>query len=283
MLISRKELDQLSADVRKIVDGQAIDLRNNLEGRLSILKNDIHTLAGRLHNQAAILQSDKERLAGTLADISHQLKTPLTAMSVMIDLLEGAPQEKQAEFITNIKQGLTQTNWLVNSLLKMAKLESGTVQFSLKTVQACELVTLATNPLKILLDIKDQTINFVGESAIHCDANWTAEALTNIVKNASEYSPEGSTISITAGENPICKYISITDAGVGVPQEKLRSIFHRFGSDSSNTGSTGIGLPLAKAIMRGQVGDIEVDGGGKGKGATFTLKFFKITETGGFL
>jgi len=270
MIISRKEVEVLSADIRKIVDGQALDLRDNLEGRLSILKNDIHTLARRLNNQAESLQKDKSNLADTLADISHQLKTPLTAMLVMVDLLEDAPQQKQSEFIANIKQGLTQTDWLVNSLLKMAKLESGTVIFNPANISAQTLIDAALSPLKIIMDIKNQQVESVGDVTIYCDINWTAEALTNLIKNASEHSPDGSVIKIITGENPICKFISVTDCGSGIPITKIKSLFQRFGGSSQGTG---IGLPLAKAIMRSQQGDIEVDGGGKGTGATFKLKF----------
>jgi len=269
MIISRSEVEQLSADIRKIVDGHAPDLRDNLEGRLSILKNDIHILARRLGNQNTNLQQDKAALTDTLADISHQLKTPLTAMMVMVDLLEDAPEHKQAEFIANIKQGLTQTNWLVNSLLKMAKLESGTVAFNPVQISAQKLADLALVPLKIMLDIKNQTVQMPDDINISCDANWTAQALTNIIKNASEHSPEGGTIQIFSGENPICKFISVTDCGEGIPLQRMKSLFRRFEGSGA-----GIGLPLAKAIMRGQCGDIDVASGGAGSGATFTLKFF---------
>jgi len=271
MIISRKEVVQLSADVRRIVDGHAPDLRDNLEGQLSVLKNDIHILARRLTNQAENLQEDKACLASTLADISHQLKTPLTAMMVMVDLLEDAPPAKQAEFITNIKQGLNQTEWLVSSLLKMAKLESGTVTFNPTNISSRNLTDLAVSPLKILLDIKNQQVDITGNITLHCDTNWTAEALTNIIKNAAEHSLQGSVIKISVGENPICKFISVTDTGEGVPLSKVKSLFQRF---ANTQGGTGIGLPLAKAIMEGQQGDIEVSCGGKGSGATFTLKFF---------
>lgn len=269
MIVSRSEIEQLSADIRKIVDGQARDLRDNLEGRLSILKNDIHILARRLGNQAVNLQQDKAALADTLADISHQLKTPLTAMSVMVDLLEDAPRQKQAEFIANIKQGLMQTNWLVNALLKMAKLESDTVAFSRAEISARKLADLALAPLKIMLDIKNQTIEMPDDITICCDVNWTAEALTNIIKNASEHSPEGGAIQISAGENPICKFISVTDCGDGIPPQRMKDLFRRFEGDGA-----GIGLPLARAIMRGQLGDIDINDGGEGSGAVFTLKFF---------
>ncbi|MCL2427344.1 MAG: HAMP domain-containing histidine kinase [Oscillospiraceae bacterium] len=271
MKIKREEIDQLSFDVRRIIDGQAVDLRDNLEGRLSILKNDIHTLAGRLSEQADSLQKEKIALADNLADISHQLRTPLTAMSVMVELLEKVPAEKQAEFIMNLKQGLAQTGWLVNSLLKMAKLESGGVTFTPIDITANELLNLALQPLQVLLDIKNQQVNLTGTADFFCDNNWTAEVLTNIIKNASEHSPENSTIEITAGTNPLSCWLAITDNGDGIPQAELKGLFKRFVSSKKGTG---IGLPLSLAIMQGQNGDIEVDGGGNGRGAKFTLKFY---------
>jgi len=271
MIIRRKEIEQLSTDIRRIIDGQAIDMRDNLEGRLSILKNDIHTLAGRLNEQADNLQKEKIALADTLANISHQLKTPLTAMMVMVELLEGAPPEKATEFITNLKQGLTQTGWLVDSLLKMAKLDSGSVIFNPINIMASTLLNLALQPLQILLDIKSQQVNLTGEADILCDKKWTAEALTNIIKNASEHSPEGSVIKITAGVNPLTSWLSVTDNGKGILATEIKGLFRRFGGSQQGTG---IGLPLALAIMQGQNGDMEVNGGGDGTGATFTLKFY---------
>jgi len=269
MIIRRKEIDELSADIRRIIDGHALDLRDNLEGRLSILKNDIHTLAGRLNNQADALQQEKIALANTLADISHQLKTPLTAMGVMIDLLENAPPKKATEFITNLKQGLTQTKWLVSALLKMAKLESGSAGFSQGKIAANELLALALQPLGVLLDIKDQHVKLEGDTVFYCDKNWTAEALTNIIKNASEHSPAGSAITVEVGDTPLANWITVSDTGKGIPVEKMKSLFQRFKGQG-----TGIGLPLALAIMQEQNGDIEVNGGGHGKGAAFTLKFY---------
>jgi len=271
MIIHKKEITTLSADIRRIIDGQAIDLRDNLEGRLSMLKNDVHTLSGRLNEQANNLQKEKAAMANTLADISHQLKTPLTAMMVMVELLENAPPEKRAEFISNLKQGLTQTEWLANALLKMAKLESGSVDFAPVHIPVSELLNTALAPLRILLDIKDQRVNLTGEAVFHCDKNWTAEAITNIVKNASEHSPKGSTIEIAAGTNPISQWLSITDTGDGIRRTDMKNLFKRF---SGSQKGIGIGLALALAIMRGQDGDIEVHSDGESCGAMFMLKFY---------
>jgi signal transduction histidine kinase len=224
------------------------------------------------------LQRERDKLKDALTDISHQLKTPLTSMLIMADLLENAilsdapPLEKQTEFITNIKTGLTRMEWLVSALLKMAKLEADAVEFRRETVSSNALASLALEPLQILLDIKNQRVEISGVTEIACDKRWTAEALTNVLKNASECSPDGGKIRIESGMNPICKWISVTDSGEGITKDKIAALFKRFeGSDKGY----GIGLPLALAIMRGQNGDIEVSDGGNGSGAIFTLKFFK--------
>lgn len=121
MLIKKREITKLSNNIRKIIDGQAIDFRDNREGAWSMLKNDIHTLATLQNEQVNSFQRERDLMADTLANISHQLKTPLTSMMIMVDLLDNAPPDKQAGFVSNIKIGLTRMEWLVSALLKMAK------------------------------------------------------------------------------------------------------------------------------------------------------------------
>jgi signal transduction histidine kinase len=159
MITSDRKIKELSKDIRRIIDGQQIDLRDNCEGALSILKNDIHTLATLKKEQVDVLEADKTALKETLEDISHQLKTPLTSMLIMVDLIESAPPEKQSEFIDNIRTSLTQTQWLVSSLLKMAKLETRTVEFTRDKVLSSEIISIALKPLQILLDIKNLSIS----------------------------------------------------------------------------------------------------------------------------
>ena len=273
MWISKKEIKELSNNIRKVIDRQNIDLRDNREGVFSILKNDIHTLANQQNEQYKSLKNERDEMADTLANISHQIKTPLTSMMIMADLLETAPPGKQAEFTANIKIGLTRMEWLASALLKMAKLDAGAVDFTKEKISTAELTQLALEPLRILLDIKNQQVDINCDIELTCDKRWTAEALSNVVKNASEYSPEGAKIRIESGVNPICTWISVTDSGEGLTNNQIAGLFKRFKGSRSDTGY-GIGLPLALAIMRGQDGDIEVDGGGNGIGATFTLKFY---------
>ena len=274
MWINKTEVKSLSEKIRKVIDGQTIDLRDNREGAWNVLKNDIHTLAYHKKEQMDVLQKERIAMGDTLVNISHQIKTPLTSMMIMADLLESAPPEKAAEFLSNIKAGLMRMEWFASALLKIAKLDAGVVEFGLDSVRSNELVKLAIEPLQILLELKNQNIDFRGDVDFYCDKRWTSEALTNIIKNSSEVSPENSTIRLESGTNPICKWISVTDSGDGIEKSKIFSLFRRFEGSNHDKGH-GVGLPLALAIMRGQNGDIEVDGGGNGKGATFTLKFFK--------
>jgi signal transduction histidine kinase len=167
--------------------------------------------------------------------------------------------------------------WLVSALLKMARLDAGATEFSPERIDARALVRLALEPLRILLEVKNQSAEVLCETELFCDRRWTAEALTNVIKNASEYSPEGGKIVIELGMNPICSWISVTDSGAGISAADIARLFRRYEGSRSEKGY-GIGLPLALAIMRGQGGDIEVNGGGKGAGARFTLKFYRMEQ-----
>jgi len=271
--IKKSEIKSLSADIRKMIDGQTIDLRDNSEGEWGMLKNDIHTLASRKSEQTEVLLKERDTLTDTLVNISHQIKTPLTSLMIMADLLENAPHGKHAEFLSNIKAGLVRMEWFASALLKIAKLDAGAIAFAAEAVTSGELINLALEPLQILLELKNQSVNIAGDISLTCDKRWTSEALTNLIKNASEASPNGGSICIEAGSNPICKWIAVTDSGVGIEKDKIAKLFNRFENSGTDKGY-GIGLPLALAIMHGQSGDIEVNGGGKGCGATFALKFF---------
>lgn len=275
VLIRKKEITELSESIRKCIDGEKVDFRDNREGSISVLKNDIHTLVSQKDEQMQVALKEHEMLSQCLSDISHQLKKPITSMRIMTDLLPDAPPDKQEEFISNLNTSLTRMEWLVSSLLKIAKLDSNTVSFSMGTYTARELCEAAAEPLKILLDIKNQTVTCIDLQIIFCcDKRWTIEALTNLLKNASEVSPKNSIIKVACRTNPIYSAIAVTDCGAGIKRENMCRLFKRF-ENSGNESGYGIGLPLALSIMKGQNGDIEVDGGGNGQGATFTLKFFK--------
>lgn len=274
MWVSKTELEQLSAELRRAINGESVEFRSNQEGALSLLRNDLHTFAAQLGAERDAANAAKVEFAEYMENISHQLKTPVTSMMLMTDLLEAAPPERQEEFLANIRMSLARVDWLVGTLLKLAKLDAGAVQFEPQALSAKTLLDAALGPLAILLDVREQQVVLVQDGMLHCDRRWTVEALTNIIKNACEASPTGSTIVVDCGENPLYEWVSVEDAGPGLSRAEMAALFVRFASSSSKDG-VGIGLPLALAIARGQNGDIDVDAGGKGKGATFTLKFYK--------
>lgn len=274
MWIRKKELERLSEFVKGFISCEEADIRNNKEGAFNILKNDIYSLVHIKNEQIKNTEAERDVLAEYMADISHQLKTPITSMMIMTDLLEDASPEKRSEFIHNIKLSLHKLEWLVSALLKMAKIDAHAVTFSKKDVKISELIEAVKPSVSILLDINGQTLELADDHVINCDKQWTVEALTNIIKNAIEHSPNESTIKIDSGENPVYYWVSVQDSGVGMSRSRYSALFKRF-EYSTNENGYGIGMPLALSIVKGQGGDIDVDFGGNGQGATFTLKLFK--------
>ena len=266
MWIKKKEIEQLSEFVKGYSSGEELDIRVNKEGSFNILKNDIYALVNTKNEQIKAVETERDSLSDYMADISHQLKTPITSMMIMVDLLEEAEPEKQEEFIHNIQVSLNKMEWLVGALLKMAKLKID--------IRTSELLEAVKPSVEILLDIHNLTIELKQVCIIHCDKRWTTEALTNIIKNAIEYSPDGSVIEIDSGENPMYSWISVKDSGMGMDKTEYAALFKRF-ENSTNENGFGIGMPLALSILKGQGGDIDVDFGGRGEGTTFILKFFK--------
>ncbi|ONI47670.1 two-component sensor histidine kinase [Candidatus Epulonipiscioides saccharophilum] len=272
MLIRKSEITKLSNNIRKAINGEIIDFRDNEEGSLSVLKNDIYNFINIKNGQIDAAVLEHKAMSEYIENISHQLKTPITSMNIMMDLIEDAPREKQAEFLLGIRSSLNQMEWLTATLLKMAKLDNKRVEFFKKETAVRELLDISVKSLEILLDIKNQRVILENDILINCDKKWTAEALTNIIKNAIEYSKENTAIKVNSGENPIYSYISIEDSGEGIKKEDYKKLFTRF--ENSRNGY-GVGLPLALSIIRSQDGDIDVDLGGNGRGAIFTIKLFK--------
>lgn len=275
-----KEIENLSSYLRQISNGNyTLDVRDNQEGELSILKNDIYKVTLMLSEHSVLLQHDKVQLTNAISDISHQLKTPLTSMTVMADLLSEPelPPEKRTEFTRNIRIQLERIGWLVSSLLKFSKIDAGTVQFKNNPISVRTLFQKSLEPVLIPMDIKEQTISIKGDDAVsfHGDLNWTSEAVINILKNCVEYTPEGGEISISFAENALYTEVIIADNGKGIPKEELPYVFQRFykGKNASED-SIGIGLALSHSIITNQNGDINIKSE-KGMGTEFHIKFYK--------
>ncbi|WP_026889468.1 sensor histidine kinase [Clostridium beijerinckii] len=276
------ELEKLSGYLRRICNGEySLDIRDNEEGELSILKNEIYKVTLMLSKQGELLKKEKMQLADAISDISHQLKTPLTSMRVMSDLLSNndLEAEKRIEFTNNIEMQLDRMQWLLTSLLKLSKIDAGTVSFKKDRVAVSELIRKSTEPLLIPIEIKNQTLVIEGGSNVSFigDLYWTTEALINIIKNCIEHTGEDGRISIFFDENPLFTEIKILDNGRGIEKEDLPYIFKRF-YKGKNAGedSVGIGLAMAKTIVTSQNGDINVSSR-KNEGTCFIIKFYKVT------
>ncbi|AQS04732.1 sensor histidine kinase [Clostridium beijerinckii] len=277
-----RELEKLSGYLRRICNGEySLDIRDNEEGELSILKNEIYKVTLMLSKQGELLKKEKMQLADAISDISHQLKTPLTSMRVMSDLLSDnhLEAEKRIEFTNNIEMQLDRMQWLLTSLLKLSKIDAGTVSFKKDRVAVSELIRKSTEPLLIPIEIKNQTLVIEGGSNVSFigDLYWTTEALINIIKNCIEHTGEDGRISIFFDENPLFTEIKISDNGSGIEKEDLPYIFKRF-YKGKNAGedSVGIGLAMAKSIVTSQNGDINVSSR-KNEGTCFIIKFYKVT------
>ncbi|UAL47764.1 HAMP domain-containing histidine kinase [Sutcliffiella horikoshii] len=279
-----KEIEKLSGYLRQISNGNyEMDVRDNHEGELSILKSDIYKVTLMLSEQRSYLEQDKIKLTNAISDISHQLKTPLTSMMVMADLLSDKKldESKRAEFTQNIRVQLERIEWLVSSLLKLSKIDAGTVSFKKDNVSVQGLIERAVQPVLIPMDIREQTLVVEGDESVTFtgDNHWTAEALINILKNCVEHTPVGGNIFISFSENPLFTEIRVKDNGHGIPKEDLPYIFRRF-YKGKNAGedSVGIGLAMAYSIITSQQGDIEVRSE-QGKGTEFHIKFYNKART----
>ncbi|WP_017795423.1 sensor histidine kinase [Oceanobacillus kimchii] len=275
-----KQIKKLSHYLRQISAGNmSLDVRDNREGELSILKNDIYKMSLMLSEQREDLKKDKQKLTDAISDISHQLKTPLTSMTVMAELLsdETMDDDKRLEFTHNIRKQLERMDWLVSSLLKLSKIDAGTIQFAKERVIVSNLVDEVIASLEIPMELKDISFQKLGDREVTFlgDYNWTKEALINIMKNAIEHTPEAERIAISFKENALYTEIIIQDTGKGIAKQDIPYIFKRFyKGGNAIDGSVGIGLAMAHSIITNQHGDIEVVSE-EGRGTTFTIKLYK--------
>ncbi|SDN97607.1 sensor histidine kinase [Alkalicoccus daliensis] len=275
-----QKIRTLSGYLKRISGGDyTLDVRDNAEGELSILKNDIYKVTAMLSEQSSGLQQEKTMLTEAISDISHQLKTPVTSMVIMADLLSEPElaEDKRKEFTNNISVQLERIEWLVSSLLKLSKIDAGSIQFKQQPVLLKELVHKSLEPLLIPMEIKQQSLTVNGEddAGYLGDMNWTSEALINMLKNCVEHTPEGGSITINIAENALFSEIIIQDTGRGIPKEDLPYIFQRFYKGKhAGEESVGIGLALAEKIIKSQQGSVDVRSEA-GSGTTFHIKFYK--------
>lgn len=274
------KISLLSQDIDKLLHGEEnISFDDYSEGELAVLGNEISKMTLRLLEQAEQLQKDKNYLADSLADISHQLKTPLTSLEIINATLsqENMDTKQQSALLQEQLMLLSRMEWLIAVLLKLSRLDAGTIQFDNKTFPIKKLIQQATETFDITLDIKNITMDSsnIPEIELCGDIKWLAEALSNIIKNCIESTPDGGQVKISAEENAMYTKLCITDNGTGIPQEDMPHLFERFyRGKNSQKNSVGIGLSLAKTIITQQNGTITVDNQ-MPHGAKFTICFYK--------
>lgn len=257
-----------------------LNIDNNTEDELSILKNEIYKTTIMLKEEAYNSNKDKDNIKKSIEDISHQLKTPLTSISIMLDNIIDDPDMEanvRSDFINDINREINNINFLVKSLLKLSRFDINAVNYNNDFNNIKLIVNKVVNNVSTLSDLKNikVNINIQDDFNIYCDFNWQVEALTNIVKNSIEHSFKDKNININASDEKLYSKIEITNYGIGINDKDIKHIFDRFyKGENSNEDSFGIGLSLAKTIIEKNNGKISVLSKKNDK-TTFTIKYYK--------
>jgi len=276
-----RRIRELSLSIDKLLHGnEFIRISGYEEGELAVLQSEIGKMTVRLREYADNLLNDKVWLTDSIANISHQLRTPLTSMNLIASMLTSADltETRRLALSRELKKLLSRTDWLVETLLKMSKIDAGTVLFRKDTVSVSELIRKASEPLDIGMEVREQTLTVNnGGASFYGDLAWSAEAVGNILKNCMEHTPEGGKITVSAEETALYTEIKIIDSGPGIDAADLPHLFERFykGKNAAG-GSFGIGLALARMIIIGQDGTVKADNHPDG-GALFIVRFYKAT------
>ncbi len=275
-----RKLQTLAEELDRMLHGDyTIRFADYQEGELAILTNELAKVTIRLREQAETLGKDKKALADSIADISHQIRTPLTSMNLLLTTA-GAKEltaEEQRKKLFQAKQLTGRIEWLIEALLKLAKLDAGSVILEKQQVDVKQLIESALEPLMIPMELKGQEIQLkISEGAQYFgDRAWSKEAVGNVLKNCVEHIGENGRITVSGKENAIYTEICIEDNGEGIDVEDLPRLFERFYKGKhAGEQSVGIGLALARAIVTQQNGTIMAENARSG-GARFVIRFYK--------
>lgn len=283
-LMYNKKKDSEINDITKLIEAinnknYSLEIDSLSEDELSILKNEIYKTTIFLKENADNSARDKESLKKSLQDISHQLKTPLTSILINLDnVMKDSDMEPEVRFgfLRQIRRDTESMNFMIQTLLKLSKFETNTITFNQNNVKLVEIIDEAIDNVAALSDLRDVDIEkkIKGDIDLYCDRTWMCEALKNILKNAVEHSPEGSSVDISVSKNKLYTEISIADHGTGISEKDISHIFERFYKDQDATNdSIGIGLALSRDIIESQNGKIRVQSE-PGRGTTFFIQIF---------
>ena len=256
-----------------------LDIRDNSEGEFSIIKNNLYKIIVTLRSQQELLLKDKNYLAQSLADISHQLKTPITSITMMFDLLKNEEdEEKRKAFSEVIENQISRMNWLTVTLLKLSKIDAGATEFKNSNVKLKTILQKSVQPFLLNAEINniDLSIECADDIFVCVDSNWYIEAVSNIIKNCIEHTENGGNVKVFAEETSVFTKIHIADNGSGIAKEDIPHVFERFYQGKNHTeSSVGIGLALSKAILNNQNSIIDVRSE-ENSGTEFEITIYKV-------
>ena len=281
-----RRIAQLSERLDRALSGERnVSFRGMGEGELAILASQLDKIVANEE-----LEAEKHALADALADISHQLRTPLTSLGIELELMrKAAATPEDSQRVRDCGRMLEQLQWLVSSLLKLARLDAGVVRLERRRVDVAALVKAAQDPLAVAADLAGVTFQARVEPGCSFmgDAAWTREALTNVLKNCVEHTPAGGTVRISAREDTVACRICVEDTGPGIAEKDLPHVFDRFyhgagnatrrDEDVCNPSGVGIGLSLSRALLVAQGAQITASNVSPTGGARFDLVFPKVT------
>ena len=276
----KKELDELISFLTKVQDRDEFpELGMEAEGKMLILRSEIYKLASTLQEQYSGEVKKNAYMADMLSNISHQIKTPLTAINLMTDALKAGNMDEaqRRRCIANIEDQTDHITWLVRSLLTLAEIDAGVLRLKKEEVKVSELIGGVVDGIAIEADLKDVAIetDISPEDALLCDRRWMTEALSNIIKNSLQHTGSGGFIRISSEDTNLSTNIRIEDNGCGIAKKDLPNIFDRFyHGEKSDPNSNGIGLSLSKQIINSQNGTISCTSE-EGKGTVFEIKIYK--------
>ena len=273
-----RKIQKMCSDIDAILHGADVSVISEFcEGELSVLQSEITKMTVRLRESADILKKDKLFLTDAIADISHQLRTPLTSMNLMLSMLSdrSLDPEKRRRLIYELRRLVTRIDWLIETLLKISKIDAGTALFEKKSIFVRDIIQSAAEPISAALDVRCQElVCTVGDEKITADLGWSAEALSNILKNCMEHNPDGGKIYVTVCRTAIFTQITVEDEGEGIAAEDLPHVFERFyKSKNDSGGGFGIGLHLARTVISEQNGTLKAENRAEG-GARFIIRFY---------
>lgn len=280
-----KEKDKDIKNITKCIEeinkkNYELNIDSISEDELSILKNEIYKTTVMLKEAADNSNTDKINLKKSLEDISHQLKTPLTSILVMLDNLIDDPDMNiniRNDFIRDIKREVVNINFLVQAILKLSKFDSNTIHFIKEDIQVIDIIDEAIKNVSTLCDLRNISIekNGKGKEKIKCDFKWQVEAITNILKNCIDHSQDNQKIIVNYEQSNAYSMIKIQDFGDGISKKDIKHIFERFyKGENATPESMGIGLALSKTIIEEDNGKITVES--DENGSKFTIKYYKL-------